>query len=219
MIPSWWSRPVFICPQLYGDNKIRNGGTATNNNVAQNVSGEELYHRFLAGDNGAFVDFVKLYEDALSRYLYGIVHDYYETEQLTIETFSQLVLNKKKFNGASSIKTYLFAIGKNLAFQLLKKRGREQQLSFEDAAKITVKEDETPHSYLEKEENRYYLQETMQELKEEYRAVLVLLYFEDMSYIQAGRAMNRSEKQIKNLAYRAKLALKKKLVDKGYAYF
>ena len=103
--------------------------------------------------------------------------------------------------------------------QLLKKRGREQHLSFEEAAKIPFNNDETPFSFLAREENKHYLQEAMRELKEEYRAVLVLLYFEDMSYTQAGRAMNKSEKQIRNLAHRAKVALKKKLEDKGYTYF
>jgi len=184
----------------------------------QHISGEELYRRFLSGDNGAFQEFVEMYEDELSRYIYSIVRDYHETEHLTIETFSQLVLNRRKFDGKSSIKTYLFAIGKNLSLQLLKKRGREQHLSFEESAKIPTKEHETPHSFLEKEENRHYLHEAMWELKEEYRAVLILLYFEDMSYTQAGRAMNKSEKQVKNLAHRAKAALKKKLTDQGYTY-
>ena len=185
----------------------------------QNISGDELYRRFLSGDDGAFEDFVKMYEDSLSRYIYGIVQDYHEAEHLTIETFSQLVFNTKSFDGKSCIKTYLFAIGKNLSFQVLKKRGREKHLPFEEAATIPEDESKTPHSFLEKEENKHCLQKAMQGLKEEYHAVLVLLYFEDMSYIQAGRAMNKSEKQIKNLAHRAKVALKKKLEDNGYTYY
>jgi len=183
-----------------------------------NESGEELYRRFLAGDDGAFESFVEMYEDELSRYLYKVVRDYHEAKHLTIETFSQLVLNKTKFDGKSSVKTYLFAIGKNLSLQLLKKRGREQHLSFEEAADIPVSEDETPYNILEKNENRRRLQDAMQELKKEYRTVLVFLYFEDMSYRQAGRAMGKTEKQIKNLAHRAKHALKKKLENRGYTY-
>jgi len=184
----------------------------------QNISGEELYRRFLDGDNGAFEEFVSLYKDELSCFIYGIIHDYHETEHLMIESFANLVLNNKKFDGKSSIKTYLFAIGKNLSMQLLKKRGREQHLSFEEAVEMPVDGGETLYSILERDENRQYLYKAMQELKEEYHAVLVLLYFEDMSYIQAGRAMNKSEKQIKNLAYRAKEALKMKLENKGYTY-
>jgi len=184
----------------------------------RNESGENLYRRFLEGDHEAFEDFVLMYEDELSHYIYSIVRDYHETEFLTIETFSQMVLNDKKFSGNSSIKTYLFAIGKHLAFQMLRKRSREQHISFEEVAEIITDDEEPLQHALENIENKQYLKETMQELKEEYRAVLILLYFENMSYIQAGHAMNKSEKQIKNLAHRAKIALKAKLTEKGFVY-
>ena len=182
------------------------------------TSGEELYRLFLAGDNGAFEDFVSFYKDELSHFIYGIVRDYNETEHLMIETFAQLVTNKKRFGGQSSIKTYLFAIGKNLSMRLLKKRGREQPFSFEEAAEIPADEGKTPYSILEKEENRQYVHEAMHGLKKEHRAVLQLLYFEDMSYEQAGRAMGKNVRQIKDLAYRAKIALKKRLENSGYSY-
>ena len=153
----------------------------------KNVSSEELYRRFISGDNNAFEEFVIMHEDELSRYIYSIVRDYHETEHLTIETFSQFYLGNKKFKGKSSIKTYLFAIGKNLSMQVLKRRGRERHLPFEEAAKIPADEIETPHGILERKEDRQYLLEAMQELKEEYHKVLRLLYFEGMSYRQAGR--------------------------------
>ena len=178
--------------------------------------GEELYQQFLNGDKDAFEKLVFLYEDELSRFIYKKVLDYHETEHLTIDTFTQLALNKKPFLGKSSIKTYLFAIANNLTMRHLRKRGREQHLSFEEAASIIHDEGETPYSALEKSENKQYLQDAMRDLKEEYHAVLVLLYFEEMSYSQAGQAMNKSERQIKDLAYRAKGALKKKLENMGF---
>jgi len=39
-----------------------------------------------------------------------------------------------------------------------------------------------------------------------------------MSYIEAGQAMGKSKKQITNLAYRAKTALKSKLEYSGYTH-
>ncbi|MCL2579577.1 MAG: RNA polymerase sigma factor [Oscillospiraceae bacterium] len=185
-------------------------------NATQGLAGEELYHRFANGDNKAFEELVLLYEDELSRFIYGTVRDHHETEHLTIETFAQLALNRKKYEGKSSFKTYLFSIGKNLTMRHIKKRGREQHLSFEDATAIPIDDDQTLYGALEREETRQYLQKAMQELKKEYHAVLVLLYFEDMSYKQAAQVMNKSDTQIKHLAYRAKAALKKNLESKGY---
>jgi len=177
-------------------------------------SGEELYHRFLGGDNSAFEKLVALYEDDLSRFIYGFVQDYHETEHLTIETFAQLALNRKPFKGESTLKTYLFGIAKNLTAQHMKKRKRDQHISFEEVAELDIGDSESIQDILEKEEASSSLRDAMRELKKEYHAVLILLYFENMSYRQAGYAMNKSEKQIKDLAYRAKATLKRKLENR-----
>ena len=56
----------------------------------------------------------------------------------------------------------------------------------------------------------------MQELKEEYRIALHLIYFEEMSYEEAGKVMHKSRKQIENYAYRARNALKSILEQEGF---
>ena len=179
-------------------------------------SGEELYSCFLDGDNTAFEKLVALYENELSRFIYGIVRDYHETEHLTIDTFAQLALNRKPFEGKSTLKTYLFGIAKNLTMQHMKKRKREQHISFEEITELDIDNGESIQDILEKNEIYSSLRDAMRELKKEYHAVLILLYFENMSYRQAGKAMKKSERQIKDLAYRAKAALKKKLENNKY---
>lgn len=180
---------------------------------AASDSGEELYRRFREGDSLAFEALVSLYYEGLSKFICGIVRDTHETEHLTIETFAQLALNEKGFEGRSSLKTYLYGIAKNLTFQHMKKRKREQHLSFDEIAGICVDENELVQDKLEKEDSRKRLTDAMRRLKTEYHAVLLLLYFEGLSYAEAGKVMKKSERQIKDLAYRAKQALKKKLEE------
>ena len=181
------------------------------------VSGEELLRRFHGGDMTAFEDLVALYDNGLYLYINGIVRDRYEAKHLTIETFSELALSGGGFKGKSSLKTYLYAIGKNLAARHMKRRERENHVSSEEIFNMLAAGGETVDGFLEREESRRSLHEAMQDLKVEHRAVLSLLYFEDMSYIEAGKAMNRSEAQIKSLAHRAKAALKRKLESGGFA--
>ncbi|MCL2663306.1 MAG: sigma-70 family RNA polymerase sigma factor [Oscillospiraceae bacterium] len=178
-------------------------------------SGEDLYNSFRDGDNDAFETLVYMYEDELSQFIYGTIRDFHETEHLVIDTFTQLILNKKAFKGSSTLKTYIFGIAKNLMSQHMKKRKREQHISFEEISNLNFDNGETMCSLVEKSDRKDNLIAAMQELKKEYHAVLVLLYFEGMSYRQAGEAMKKSEKQIKDLAYRAKAALKKKLEHNG----
>ena len=60
------------------------------------------------------------------------------------------------------------------------------------------------------------LRHAMDMIKDEYREVLYLLYFEDMKYEEAGRIMGKSVSQITNLAHRAKKSIKKLLEKEGF---
>ena len=53
---------------------------------------------------------------------------------------------------------------------------------------------------------------------DEYRQVLVLVYFEDFQNDQVASIMGKSKKQIENLVYRAKLSLKSELEKEGFVY-
>ena len=183
---------------------------------ANGRSAEELYSSYLNGDEVAFEELIAMYEDELSQFIYNRVRDYHEAKHIVIETFARLATSGR-FKGQSSIKTYLFAIGKNLAARQMKLRGREQYIPFDDVIGALVDEGMSPQQYMEEDENKKALREAMQDLKEDYRVVLELLYFEDMSYSEAGKLMKRTTEQIKILAYRAKASLKKKLVSRDFS--
>jgi RNA polymerase sigma-70 factor (ECF subfamily) len=182
------------------------------------LSGEELYSCFLDGQKNAFEKIVELYENDLSLFIDSIVHDHHESKHLCIETFAQLALTAGQFRRNSSLKTYLFTIGRNLSMRYLKMRAKEQHLSYEEAIEGLNPNSMTPDRFMEQAENKQYLLSAMQTLKEEYRVVLELLYFEDLSYMEAGKVMKKSIEQVSNLAYRAKAALKKKLEEAGFTY-
>ena len=177
----------------------------------ESITGEELYLRFKNGDKNAFEELVDLYEEEMSRFVYGIVRDSHEAEHIVIDTFAQLILNKKDFEGKSSLKTYLFGISKNLSMKRMKERNRDRHISFDEVAELNITDGVTMSAALEKKADSDRVIIAMRKLKSDYHAVLSLLYFEDMSYREAATAMNKSEKQIKDLAYRAKVALKKTL--------
>ena len=72
-------------------------------------------------------------------------------------------------------------------------------------------------SGLKKEDGDEIL-DVLEQVKEEYREVLYLLYFEEMKYEEAGRVMGKSVPQITNLAHRAKKSIKKILEKEGFTY-
>ena len=55
----------------------------------------------------------------------------------------------------------------------------------------------------------------MEELCEEYRVALYLVYFEGMSHEEVARAMKKSRKQTENTVFRARRALRALLEKEG----
>ena len=58
----------------------------------------------------------------------------------------------------------------------------------------------------------------METLSSDYRQVLYLTFFEELSNTEAAKIMHKSNRQIENLLYRAKLALRSKLEKEGFKY-
>ena len=78
-------------------------------------NGESSYRRFLAGDNEGMFEIVCEYQAGLMLYLNSYVQDIHTAEDLAEDTFLELMLKRPKFSGNSSFKTWLFAIGRNIA--------------------------------------------------------------------------------------------------------
>ncbi|MDR0424346.1 MAG: sigma-70 family RNA polymerase sigma factor [Clostridiales Family XIII bacterium] len=170
-------------------------------------AGEELYSLFLEGDEGAFEELVALFREGLTRYIYKITNDARDAEELMIDAFAELAADTK-YSGRSSLKTYLFAIGRNIALRHMKKYRRGGTVPIELIVGEPVDADDLPEFDFIRKEERRWLQAAMPNLKQEHREVLHLIYFEDMSYADAGAAMRKTAKQIEYLARVAKASLK-----------
>jgi RNA polymerase sigma-70 factor (ECF subfamily) len=179
-------------------------------------TGAELYRRFLAGDNEAFAELVMLYKGALTGYIVGIIGKGQDAEDVAIDTFATLLSLKKAFREDCTFKTFLFSIGKNLAFKYLRKHKEQTYLSLADF------EGEIGSVSLEdgvfREQDKARLRVCMGRLAPDHRSVLHLLFFEDMSYAEAGQVMQKSEGQIRGLVFRAKGNLKRLLEMEGFVY-
>ena len=176
------------------------------------MSADEMYAQYQAGDEAAFDELVALFEAELTEFIYGYIGDRYEARQLMIESLARLA-TRNRFMGRSSVKTYLYAIGKNLALDHLRAVRKDRHISFDELVELQAAQGETPAQYMEREEGKQSIRTAMQSLKEEYRVVLELLYFEDLSRTETALRMSMSTKQVSDLAFRAKKSLKRILTQ------
>ena len=58
----------------------------------------------------------------------------------------------------------------------------------------------------------------MEKIPKDYKTAVYLIYFEDCSNDEAAKIMGKSKKQLANLVYRAKQALRAELEREGFCY-
>ena len=186
-------------------------------------TGIELYRCFLESESKSLSDLeglVRLYRADLTRLIAGYVGNMDDAKDLMMDSFVKLGLSGAVFDNSTALKSYLFTIGKNLALNRWKHNERDRCMlkPIDDILESVAAVGDTPEDEFIKRERSAQLDRAMNRLKREHREVLRLLYFEGASFTDAGQMMDRTLKQVYNLVYNAKCALKKNLENEGFTY-
>ena len=165
------------------------------------------YRRVLDGDDNAIAEIVGAYKDGLILYLNGYTRNIFVAEELAEDTFFRLMTKKPRFAGNSSFKSFLYAIGRNVAVDYIRRSGRLRTVPLEEAEYALREEQSLEQTYI-REEQKLELNRALAQLPDEYRQVLWLSFFEDFSNREIAAIMRKNERQVRNLLYRAKQSLK-----------
>ncbi len=180
-------------------------------------NGASSYRRFLNGDDKGLAEIVRNYRDGLILYLNGIVNNISVAEELMEETFFRIITKKPRFHAKYSFKTWLYTIGRNVAIDYLRHHAKRSDTSFDDLENYMQDEYDLEKIYII-EERKITVHRALRKLNAEYRQVLWLIYFDGLTGSEAGVVMKKNARQMKNLVYRAKSALKSELDKEGFVY-
>ena len=171
------------------------------------------YRRYLSGEEKAFDEIVKELFDPLVFFVDRYVHDTAAAEDIAIDAFTELVVHKHRYNFKVQLKTYLFMIGRSRALNFIKHRKRLAETDIDD---VQLSDDrQLLEEQFVRSERARLLHEALSQLPEAMRTAVHLVYFEGMSYEDAAKVMKKTKKQIDNLLYRAKSALRATLGKEG----
>lgn len=177
-------------------------------------NGASSYRRFLDGDESAFNDIMEELFYNLVFFVNGYVHDVGVSEDIAIDTFSDLVVHKHRYNFKVTLKTYVFMLGRSRALDYIKRRKIIKFVDF--SAAENVADEKTLEDIVLADEKKRAVHAAVAKLSEDMRAVIHLIYFEQMSYDEAAKVMKKNKKQVDNLLYRAKKELRALLGENGY---
>ena len=161
----------------------------------------------------ALAEIYDRYAEPIYRYLYRIVGDAAQAEDLTSEVFCKLlnVLETPR-SPNDKLQGWLYRVAHNLAMDWFREQGKAAILELDETF---LSEGELPHQEVEKREMRQRLREALRKLTPAQQKVILLRYGEGFKVAQVCEVMGKSEGAVKILQHRAVNRLRKLLESEG----
>ena len=178
----------------------------SNSHPASTETPDHLVARAAKGDNRAFGAIYELWAEHIYRFVYLKTRDEDSADDITAEIFLKVWKGIKTFKPKADTKfsTWLFAIARNAVIDYY--RTTKQTIPFENLPEIVDLE-----GGMDLYPEQKKLQETLEELRPEYKQVLVLRYVEDQPIAKVAQIMKKKEGNIRALTHRALAELKSRL--------
>ena len=172
---------------------------------------EEILQSAIAGDINAFQTLFSEFQNQLKSYLYRLVTDRNDVDDLTHDTFIKAFSKIATFNQDSSLKTWVFKIATNLAYDHLRKLKRWQPDAQDRAADLAISSEEirqvfwmvhdtSPHgAYEMKEHIDYCFTCISKTLPIENQVALILTNMYDFQVKEICLILDKTEGVVKHL--------------------
>lgn len=180
---------------------------------APTPSDDALLARAQAGDQRAFRQLVERYEERVAATVIGMMGRGPEADDVGQETFIRFYRSLGRFRGDSSLATYITRIAINESLKALKKRQRRARRFFsvdDDRSNLPEPEAERD-TRIEDAERAQILEQALDALTPEHRAVVVLRMMEGHSTRQAAAILGIPEGTVMSRLKRAIAALQKQV--------
>lgn len=164
-----------------------------------------------AGDLKAFEHILFFYEKAVYNYCLRILKNTQNAKDITQETFIKVYLHRKEIDPEKNLKTWIFTIATNTAYDFLRARKRKLEVDID-------KQDETfpfPQTYYPEEGTALDVERALERINIEYKKALLLFYQQGFEYKEIAEILEIPINTVKTHISRGKEQLKEILKDYG----
>lgn len=180
---------------------------------------------YRGGDNAAFETLVRRYSDELTRFLIRLVGNRALAEDAFQEAFLQVHLSAETFDTSRRFKPWLFTIAANKARDVLRKNARRRTLDLDAPVggdgdqgtfvDLMQMKGPTPAQAVNTSERDAMVQAAIAQMPLLLREILLLGYFQKMSYSQIADALNIPLGTVKSRLHAAVASFAKKWEEAG----
>jgi RNA polymerase sigma-70 factor, ECF subfamily len=168
----------------------------------------ELIQGLQRGSNEAFAKVYEQYAEGVYAYCAKILADRQRAKDVVQETFLKIRQSTGQIQQGESFKSWIFRIARNECLMEIRKHRRNGQLDVN-----SVWQEETPHDRYVDLERAEIVDGLLESLKHEYREVLVLRAYEDLSYAEIAAVTGDTESSVKSRIFKARKAMSEKLKE------
>jgi len=180
----------------------------------------DIVSAVLKGDKERFGDLVVRYQGRLVNFLYRLLYDMGEAHDLAQEVFFKTYRALDRYDPQYKFSTWLFRVGQNAAIDRLRKR-RLQLVSMDRPGKGGESDstwefpsgDRGPYGDLRNQERGEAISDAVKALPWEYRELIVMRHYGELSYGEIAEAKDMPLGTVKNKLFRARQMLKENLAE------
>lgn len=180
-------------------------------------SDEQTVEAAAAGDADAFAELVRRWESRIHRVAYGMLGDAEEARDATQETFLAAYRNLAGFRGDARVSTWLHRIAVNECITRQRRKMVRPEAQFADdavealAASSSIASEFAPALAIESDERAAIVRRAVATLAPEFREVIVLKEFQEMTFQQIAETLGIPLSTVKSRLYTALKQLRSKL--------
>jgi RNA polymerase sigma-70 factor (ECF subfamily) len=172
---------------------------------------EDLVARTQAGEAAAFDELVVKYSPRLYGLVYNMTSNHEDTNDLLQDVWAKAFRAVKGFRGQSSFYTWLHSIAVNMTINFVKKRGRRHIMSLDDIDSGVQNDKEfieltaasTPVREADLGELQKRLNEALQKLSADHRAVVTMFDIQGMPHAEIAKILGISEGTVRSRLFYA----------------
>lgn len=177
---------------------------------------QTLLVEWKGGDERAFELLVRMYMKRAYHTALGLVGNREDALDLSQEAFVRAHKARARFDPQYDFYPWFYKILRNLCYRFLKKRKRRAEIGLEEMMEIgrePVDGRPDPGSLSERKSEADVIRRALSRLKPEFREILILKHFEDLSYKEIAEAVEIPIGTVMSRLYHARRALRQALEE------
>lgn len=170
----------------------------------------------LKGDQRAFTELVERYQRPVYNLCYRMLGNGPEAEDAAQETFVRVYKHLANYDAEQKLSSWVLAIASHYCIDRLRRR-RITWLSLEDVLPVRAENHDTvrPEETAMENESSAEVRDLLQELPPDYRLVITLRYWQDLSYAEIAEIVDSTESAVKSRLHRARRMMAQHILSEG----